>query len=74
MSWLSLVSLILSAVGNLIQFLNSRQLLDAGAQQEIARQQAAILAKQEAGRRIMAEIHNMSDEVLTDWLQELGRH
>ena len=73
MPWLSIVSLLLSIVGNLISWLNSRQLLQAGADQEIARQLAAILAKQQRGQEIFDDVHKMDDQQLNDFLKELGR-
>lgn len=74
MPWLSIITTVLSLVASLIGWLNNRQLLQAGADQEIARQLAAIMAMMERGREIFDEVHKMNDEELNEWLKELGRH
>lgn len=74
MPWLSIITTFLSLVGTLISWLNNHQMLQAGADQEIARQLAAIMAMMEKGREIFDEVHNMDDDDLAEWLKELGRH
>jgi hypothetical protein len=73
MPWLSLITSILGIVSGLIGWLNSRQLLAAGADQEIARQLAAILAMTRRGQAIYDEVHHMDDAQLNSFLKALGR-
>lgn len=72
-SWLSLLTLVLNVASSLLGWMRERQLLDAGADREIAKQALAILEMTQEGKRIMAHIQKMDDDELNDWLQELGK-
>lgn len=70
---LSLILALLNIAHALMGWAREKQLLQAGADAEIARQTLAILEMTEKGKAIKAKIGAMSDPELDEWLQELGR-
>jgi hypothetical protein len=72
MSWASVITALLTLAQHLLGWLRDKQLIDAGADAEIARQTLAILEMTEKGKAIKARIDAMSDGELDDFLKELG--
>jgi len=73
MTWASLILALLNLAQHLMGIFRDKQLLNAGADAEIARQTIAILEMTERGKAIKAKIEAMSDPELDHWLKELGR-
>ena len=72
MPWLSILTALLSIVKNLFGWLHDKQLLDAGAEAQIAKETLAIFEMTETGKRLLAKIEAMPDEELNELLKELG--
>lgn len=53
---------LLQVVEMLVNLAKTKQMMDAGADREIARTSASILAKTEAGKKILERVNALSDK------------
>ena len=71
MSWLAIAKLLLQLTNNIMDWVQEKQLLDAGEDKAIAKASLAVLAKTQAGRDYLAKLQAMTDKQVDDVLAEL---
>lgn len=72
MSWLPVISGIISLLKWLLGRADVQAAMQAGQDKEIARQLQEVMRKTERGRAIMSYVEGLSDSELDDRLRELG--
>lgn len=71
MSWASIALLLLQIANQIVTYLNSRKLMDAGADAEIAKASAAILSKTEYARQTRERIDALPRDTVDVLLGDL---
>lgn len=71
MTYVQIIYLILSALNWLLRMGEQRKWINIGEQQAIAKQQAEILRKSEYGRKMLADVEQLSDIQLDAGLRDL---
>lgn len=71
MSWSSLILTLLKIAEAIFDFARDRQLIQAGADAEIAKASASVLLKTRSAKQVMAEVTAMSDDQVDKALKEL---
>jgi len=70
MGWFQLAQVVLSVVNRILKFMNDRQLLKAGEQRQIAKQQAQMAVDAGVAAEVMEEIMNLSVEEVDEKLED----
>lgn len=73
MSWGSIVLLLLQIAKAVFDYANNKKLIDAGADQEIAKSSAAILAKTEFAKKTRELVHDLPGSDLDVLLDDLAK-
>ena len=71
MTWVSLLIALLKLASGLFTWLQSRQLIDAGADHEIAKASAAVLVMTSSAKKVMEEISALSSDDTDKLLRSL---
>lgn len=74
MTWASVALLLLQITSQIVNYLNSKKLLDAGADAEIAKASAAILAKTKFARETRERIDALPRDSVDVLLDELAKY
>lgn len=70
-TYASLILAILKVINSFMDYVNRKDLMQAGADAEIAKTSASILRKTQAGKAIMEKVDAMSDADVDAGLREL---
>ncbi len=71
MTWVSLILALLQVASGLLSWMKSRQALQQGEDEAIAKATAAILVQTVASKKIMADIMGMTDTQVDEALKKL---
>lgn len=72
-TYASLILTILKVINSFMDYVNRNDLMQAGADAEIAKTSAAILRKTQAGKAIMEKVDAMSDTDVDAALRDLAK-
>lgn len=72
-TYASLILAVLKVINSFMNYVNSKELMQAGADAEIAKVSAAILRKTQAGKAIMEKVDAMSDTDVDNALRDLAK-